>query len=786
MDAAGAQRTADPRRPLLRRQGQLLAVAELTGRVRVTGHGYNQRILMRAAGVLCGCVLAVCVPASASAQDRASRPTMTAVPVPAGASVRIDGVLDEPVWRTAQPATGFLQRDPDNGAPATERTEVRVVFESDRLIVGATLFDSEPDRLLGNQLQRDQSFSADDRFIVTLDTFADGRGGYVFQTNPVGAQADALIVPSTNTSDDAIVDFGAGLNESWDGIWIARVRRTADSWTVEMEIPFGTLNFDPRLEAWGINFQRTVRRKAEDSVWSGHLRNEGVAHMASAGRIDGLSGLSQGLGLDLKPYVVGNLSSAPGRGHPARVATGDAGFDVFYSVTPALRGNLSIKTDFAETEVDDQQVNLTRFPQFYQEKRDFFLQGASYFDFAREIGNQVTPFFSRRIGLDGLGVPQPIEVGAKLTGQIGAFDVGVLQVRTADTAGQIGTDFSASRVRRRLGQESYVGALYTRRADRVSGGRDLLTAGVDFALRTTVLGRKTLEWSGWYLYTTNPFDTGENIGRGMRVAFPNDPFYFDMSYRELQDNYSPAVGFVQRNGFRRYNPEVGYTWRFRDHPWIRSIQQEVDWQFLHDKHNRLLSQDVAIRPLTMVLNDGSQLAYEAEVTYERLEEDFEIDDGVVLPAGQVYRFTRHQIDGSTADRYVVAVGGAMVFGDFFSGRRQDYEIDISVRPRTGVALSAALERSVLTLAEGSFETNLVRATANTQFSPWMSVVNTIQYDDVSRLLGWQLRFRWIQRPGNDLFFVYTHNWRELESGHGRRFGTLDNRAATKVVYTRRF
>jgi hypothetical protein len=731
-------------------------------------------------------VLAACVPATALAQDRASRPTMTAVPVPAGASVRIDGVLDEPVWQVAVPAGDFVQRDPDSGAPATERTEVRVLFESDRLIIGAFLFDSEPDRLLGNQLQRDQSFSADDRFIVTLDTFADGRGGYVFQTNPVGAQADGLIVPSTNTSDDATVEFGAGLNESWDGIWIARVRRTPDGWTVEMEIPFGTLNFDPRLAAWGINFQRTVRRKAEHSVWSGHLRNEGVAHMASAGRVDGLSGLSQGIGLDLKPYLVGTVSSAPGRGRAGRDATGDAGLDLFYSLTPALRANLSIKTDFAETEVDDQQVNLTRFPQFYEEKRDFFLQGASYFDFAREIGNQVTPFFSRRIGLDGRGVPQPIDVGAKLTGQVGAFDVGVLQVRTASTPGQVGTHFTASRVRRRLGQESYVGVLYTRRADRVSSGQNLHTAGVDFALRTTVLGSKTLEWSGWYLYTTNPFDTNENIGRGTRVAFPNDPFYFDMSYRELQDHYSPAVGFVQRNGFRRYNPEVGYTWRLSDHPWIRSIQQEVDWQFLHDKRNRLLSQDVAIRPLTMVLNDGSRLAYEAEVTYERLEEDFEIDDGVVLPTGQVYRFTRHQIDGSMADRYVVSVGGTLAFGDFFSGRRQDYAIDVSVRPRTGVALSAEFERSVLTLAEGSFETNLIRATASTQFSPWLSLQNRLQYDDVSRLLGWQLRFRWIQRPGNDVFFVYTHNWREIEADGHRRFGTFDSRAAAKVVYTRRF
>jgi hypothetical protein len=177
--------------------------------------------------------------------------------VPDGESIRIDGVLDEAAWRLAQPATDFLQRDPSNGAPATERTEVRVLFEPGRLVIGAMMFDSEPDRLLGNQMQRDQSFSADDRFVVAIDTFADGRGGYIFQTNPVGAQADALIVPSTNTNDQAVQEFGAALNTSWDGIWIGRVRRTADGWSAELEIPFRTLNFDPRLEAWGINFQRT-------------------------------------------------------------------------------------------------------------------------------------------------------------------------------------------------------------------------------------------------------------------------------------------------------------------------------------------------------------------------------------------------------------------------------------------------------------------------------------------------------------------------------------------------
>jgi hypothetical protein len=731
-------------------------------------------------------IVALLTASAAAAQEGAGLRAITAVRLD-GQAVDIDGALDEPIWRTADPAVGFIQRDPDNGAPASERTEVRVVYDAGRLIVGAMLYDSEPDRLLGNQMQRDQSFSADDRFIVAIDTFLDGRSGYVFQTNPSGALADALVSASSNSNDQSHRDFGAALNNSWDGIWTVRVRRGDQGWSVEMEIPFRTLNFDPDLSAWGVNFQRTIRRKAEEAVWTGYLRNEGVAHMASAGRLLGLSGVSQGWGLDAKPYVVGNLSSEPGRGRSGQLATGDIGLDLFYNLTPALRANVSINTDFAETEVDARQVNLTRFPLFFEEKRDFFLQGATYFDFGREIGNQVTPFFSRRIGLDEDGIPQPIDVGAKLTGQAGAFDVGLVQVRTGTTGRQPGADFTAARIRRRFLQESYAGALYTRRADRVAGAPDLQTIGIDAALRTSAfMGNKTIEWSNWLLYTTNPADTGLNLGRGSRLAFPNDPFYFDFSYRELQPNYDPAVGFVQRRGFRRYNPEVGYTFRFGNHRWLRSIQHEVDWEFINDMENRLLTEVNQLKPLTVVFSDGSEFAYEVHPTWERLERDFEISPGVTLPEGGIYAFTRHQIRAGMADRYAVSVGGDMVRGRFFSGTHDEYQLNVQVRPRAGIALRFEAQHNILELAEGSFDTSVYRAIASTQFSPWMSLVNNLQYDDVSRLLGWQVRFRWTERPGNDLFFVYTHNWQEFEDPVERRLNTLDTRAATKLVYTLRF
>jgi hypothetical protein len=700
--------------------------------------------------------------------------------------IRIDGVLDEAVWQTAPVATDFVQRNPDNGAPATERTEVRAVYDADRLILGVALHDSEPARVLGNQMQRDQSFESDDRFMWTIDTFLDGRSGYFFEINPAGAMGDGLINPA---GDGGFTGMGADVNKSWDGIWTARVRRSDTGWSAEIEIPFGTLSFDPAGDAWGVNFQRSVRRKNEESLWSGYLRNQGLARMVNAGRLTGLREISQGLGLDLKPYVIGHVGSAPGRGLPGAESGGDVGLDAIYNLTPALRANLSANTDFAETEVDERQVNLTRFPLFFEEKRDFFLQGASYFDFARDPGEAVVPFFSRRIGLDTDGRPQRIDVGAKLTGQAGAFDVGLLHVRTGEgDGGQAGEDVSVLRVRRRAFAQSFVGLLYTRRAGDPAMGPDRHTIGFDTALRTsTFRGTRTVDVSAFYLSTTNPAGTGDNAAFGLHVQYPNDPFRASFAFRELQPHYDPAVGFLERVGYRRFNPDVGYYWRPQNHPWFREFDFRVNLATLTDLDNRALTHEVAFRPFDVNFHDGSRFAVEVTRYYERLDEDFAISDGVILPIGEEYWFTRYEIGGQTADHRMVSIGGDIRLGDFFSGERQEYAVELGVRPRRGVSLDLAAEHNVLDLAEGHFTTDVVRFSAATQFSPWLSLANSLQYDSVSRALGWQARFRWIQRPGNDLFLVYTHNWQEHLTPLGpSRFETLDNRLATKLVYTLRF
>jgi Domain of unknown function (DUF5916) len=506
---------------------------------------------------------------------------------------------------------------------------VRIVYDERSLYIGATCYDSDPDKWLGYQRRRDETLQADDRFQWVIDTYLDARSEYCFEANPSGLMADALRSSNSN-------------NRQWDGIWNAKVRRSDIGWVVEVEIPFSTLNFKPGSDMWGINFQRTVRRKNEETLWSGWLRNQGLNRMTNAGLLTGLQGMSQGHGIDIKPYGLMTMESSPGRGDSRVIKDASAGFDIFYSPTPQLRTNLTINTDFAQTEVDQRLVNLTRFPLFFPEKRDFFLDGSTFFDFQTAIepnggaggnsgnsGNALLPFFRRRIGLDADGNPQRIDAGAKMGGQIGANDVGALYVRTGRDGSAASEDFAVLRLKRRMLRQSYIGAMYTGRNVRdASGAPTLNTVGADVLLATSSF-------------------------RGGRIS-----------------------------------------------RWRASIS------------------------------------------------------------------TRRTRRGPG------------------TGTRKRVAADFNTRLRPGVIVYLSGEWNSVDLPEGSFQTRLYRLVPEFQFSPWMSVVNNIQYDTQSAVLGWQSRFRWILKPGSDRYVVYMHNW--LDDPLLGRLTTLDRRAASKVLYTHRF
>jgi hypothetical protein len=707
--------------------------------------------------------------------------------------IALDGRLDEAVWTRAVPAGAFIQIDPKNGEPATEATEVRIAFDDDMFYMGVTAFDSEPDKWIAYQRRRDENLNSDDKFRWTIDTFLDARSGYFFEMNPLGAMSDALLGVN-------------GGNRAWDGIWNARARRSEIGWTLEIAIPFRTLNFNPNSDIWGINFERTVQRKSETSIWMGWARNQGLTRLTNSGRVTGITSVTQGRGLDIKPYGLFESQASPGRGNGRMDGSANAGVDLFYNPTPGMRANLTVNTDFAQTEVDQRQVNLTRFSLFFPERRDFFLDGTTFFDFGsgggfgggnnfgfffgngngREGGNdQVIPFFSRRIGLSAAGTPQKIDFGTKVTGQMGGQDVGLFHVRTGDDEGMLGEDFTVARVKRRVLRQSYVGGLYTRRDARSDGADASHTLGVDARLATSsFLGSQNLQATAWLLRAARPGITGRNNAFGTFIAYPNDRWDASLAMREIQANFDPAIGFVTRHGYRKYSPSLTFGPRPRGHRYIRRMEFGTDVQIFTDLQNQLLERSVSLTLLQMQFHTQDFFGIEATPTHERLDAPFAISRTITLPPGSQYDYTRLSIRGQTANHRTLSVGARIETGGFYSGTRRQTVLALTLRAAPGYIIYMNSEWNQVRLREGAFATNVYRIVGETQFSPFVTIVNNVQYDTQSSVLGWQSRFRWIVRPGNDLYVVYNHNW--LDDAVLNRFSTLDKRFASKVLYTYRF
>jgi hypothetical protein len=706
--------------------------------------------------------------------DNTGRRSISALRLAEGERLTLDGRLDEAFWTRATPANNFIQIDPANGSPATEPTEVRIAFDGDSLYIGVTCFDSEPTRWLGYETRRDQFLGSDDRFMWTIDTFLDTRSGYFFEMNPSGLMADSV--------------FGInGDNRAWDGIWNARVRRSEIGWTIEIEIPFRTVNFDPNNDTWGMNFQRTVRRKNEDSIWMGWVRNQGLRRMTNAGLVTGINNVTQGHGLDIKPYGLATFDSTPQRQDGRVQREANAGVDLLYNPTPGLRANLTINTDFAQTEVDQRQVDLSRFSLFFPEKRDFFLDGATFFDFGSPTGDlQVNPFFSRRIGLDANGEPQTINFGTKITGQMGGQDVGILHVQTGADSDQgiVGEDFTIARVKRRLLRQSYVGAMYTRRDARGDATGASHTLGVDAKFGTSsFLGNQNLEASGWLLHAMRPGASGGTNAFGAAINYPNDRWNASADLREVQQQFDPAVGFVTRRSYRRYQPSLNVGPRPRANRYVRRFVSGASLDIQTDLDNRLLQRTLGATLLETQFQSQDTVAAGFSRTEERLDEPFTISRGITLPLGAEYNYARLWVRGQTANRRVLALNLRYEAGDYYSGSRTQRSAGLNVRIRPGYIVYMNAEWNDIDLVEGRFSSNLFRLIGETQFTPFIALVNNVQFDTSSRVMGWQSRFRWIMKPGNDLYVVYTHNWQEdLFLG---RFSTLSRKAASKLLYTHR-
>jgi hypothetical protein len=725
--------------------------------------------------------------------------------------IDLDGRLEEAIWQAAVPITDFTQQEPVEGAEPSERTEIRVVFDQDNLYIGAIIYD-DPQGILAFQRERDAGLGTDDRFMWILDTFLDGRTGYFFEINAAGLMGDGVITGGGGGGGGGRGFGGGGTNKAWDGIWEARTFIRPDGWSAEIQIPFRTLNFNPEQSEWGINFQRTIRRKNEEILWRGWRRNQGLRSPIFAGRLTGLRNMSQGLGLEAVPSTVASWRNVPDAPGDATTFPADLSLDVNYSVTSSLRASASVNTDFAEVESDQRRVNLTRFPLRFPERRNFFLEGSGVFSFAPSSGP--SPFYSREIGLTE-GQPVPITYGTRLTGQAGAFELGFYQIGTgkheyfdADDLVDVTIPretFTVARVKRQLFEQSAVGAIYTRRGTAESTGGvapiGQHTAGVDLDLKTrNFLGDNNLELEAFWVWNSNPLDRADPgyrdlsamdlSARGGRIDFPNDIWSGHVSYREFGEAYDPSLGFVTRNNFRRVEPRIGWAPRTPGIDWLRRMDFSVQFRALTSLDTGILEErEWALNLLGLEFESGDNIDLRATHTYEYLDNGFEVSDGVQILPGR-YGYWDYRLNGRTAGRRRVSFFGGMTWGGFWNGDRRQYDGRLSFRPGPGLTLSTNVQYNDVTLPDGSFTASLYELETDWNPSPWIAITNQLQYDDVTELVGLFARLRWIVKPGNDVYFVYTHNWqyqnRDPLDPDQRDLITLSRGASVKVSYTYRF
>ena len=745
-------------------------------------------------------------------QGDAETVDLIALRLGSGAAIDMDGRLDEEAWERAIPITDFTQQEPVEGGTPSERTEIRVVYDEDALYIGAMFYD-DPEGILVFQKRRDGFLSADDRFMWILDTFGDGRTGYFFETNAAGVMGDALISGGGGRGgggggggfggDGFGGGGGGGGGRAWDGIWQVQTEIRPDGWSLEIQIPFRTLNFDPTSDTWGINFQRTIRRRNEEIMWRGYRRNQSLRDPVHAGRLTGLEGMSQGIGLEAVPYAVTNWKNVPAEPDPTTYPS-DVGLDVNYNVTPSLRAGVSVNTDFAEAEVDQRRLNLTRFPLRFPERRDFFLEGSGVFTFAPTNGAE--PYFSRRIGLLE-GEQIPLNYAARLGGQAGRYELGFIHVNTAelesadvDLGTFAGEQFTVARIKRSIFEQSTIGAIYTRRSTGVDptdptvrAPKDQHTAGADLYYATPrVFGDKNFTMQAFAVWNSNPDrgierSTSDLSARGVRVGYPNDIWSGSLSYREFGDDYDPAVGFVTRNGFRRVEPRLG--WRPRpDIDWIRRFNFSAQFRHLESITTGITEERLWVfQVFGLDFESQDNFGINMQRQFEYLDQPFEISDGIFIDAG-TYANWEQSLSARTARRRVVSGRVQVRRGGFWSGDRTQISISLDLRPSPGILLSAQVENNNVDLPQGSFDANLVRVAGEWNITPLANVTGNIQYDDVSKVVGLFMRTRWIITPGNDLFLVFTQNWQNLGGGlfdRDREFQTLSRGASVKLNYTYR-
>ncbi|WP_372947923.1 carbohydrate binding family 9 domain-containing protein [Mariniphaga sp.] len=653
----------------------------------------------------------------------------------------IDGNVMEEVWDEAFVVSDFYQREPNLGAPVSKKTEFLVCYDEHNIYFAVKCWD-DPKKITAKEMARDVSLGNDDRIQIILDTYLDKRNGYWFQIGPRGSIGDALI--SEN---------GAVFNKEWDGLWTGKASIKDYGWEAEVAIPFKSMGFDKSNTKWGIKYIRHIVSNIESSYWPEANLNTHKFQVSDAAVLDEIKDITQGIGLDISPYLVTGLDTKKGEKNDPKLT---GGVDLFYQITPSLRSSLTINTDFAETEVDDRQINLTRFSLHFPEKRDFFLNGANYFQFGIEgddnspASKRLIPFFSRRMGLDENGLPIPINYGAKLAGQHKNWNIGMLHMNDERQVGN--QNFSVMRISHNLGKQSAIGLIGTH-GNALADSTNML-AGADMKLSTsTFQGNKNITLALFGLKSNTRNMEGDNGAWGAQFSYPNDLVNARLGHHQIGKNFIAGMGFVPRTNIKESYGELEFG--PRPGKWgIMQLQFGATFNYIQNLENKNReSREINLKPLGIRFFSGEEISYSIINQYEFLYADFNIFQDISIEQ-KGYEWWRHEIELKTKGARNIWGEATYGFGQFYHGTREDIIMKANWKVAVPFFLGGSFIQNHVELPDGNFTANIYQLNANILVSPDITLYNFVQYDNASKNAGWQSRFQWILKPGNEIIIAW--------------------------------
>lgn len=659
----------------------------------------------------------------------------------------LDGKLNDSAWLKAQTINNFIQREPQAGKKVSENTKVAITYNEKYFYVAIWCYDDHPSKITATELERDFSANKDDNFQLILDTYNDDRNGFLFITNPNGARKEGQVF-----------DNGESKNMSWDGVWDVETSINDKGWFAEIKIPFSTLKYRTTegQQTWGINFERNIRRKREQASWQGWSRDASIEQVNRAGTVKGLQNLVSKDFIEVKPYAIGG-----GEFKNNNETELDAGGDINYLITPTLQAKLTVNTDFAQVEADQQKINLSRFPLAFKEKREFFLEGQDYFNMGFG-GNRVTPFYSRRIGLTKNRKRVPILAGGRILGKVDDATLGAMSVQTGRNGATPPTNYTVASWRQDVLKQSTVGAMTVNKFDT---GRWHTTSGINARYSTSKLfDNKNLNMGGALVQSYNSNEEIKSKANAYRVYlnYPNDKLSIYTSYQRSPSPFQPEVALMRRRNFQEAFGTVSIKPRPSNDGWLSWIRQftftpgTVTYTFFHDT-KELQTFSYIVTPLKFNTNSGETFSFTMERNGERLKEPFNIKEGVTIPRGEYWQ-TRYRSEFSTFGGRTLSGTVNVSWGDFFGGNNLESSYKLNLRASKYLQVNLNYEKNWVHLPQGNFQTNLVGNRLNYAFNPDIFGSVFAQWNDDQELANVNFRLEWIPKLGTNFYLIYNQNF----------------------------